>query len=368
MRKKTIEEFKKEVYDLVGSEYTVVGDYVNTVTPIGIVHNTCGTITYPCPNDFLRGTRCRYCSYKKRSLARKKPIEKLRKEIFDLVKDEYTLVDSNYTNNSSKLTFYHLSCKNKFKMTAGNFLSGQRCPYCYGTHKKSTTEFKSEVEKLVKKEYTLLSEYSSNKILVTMSHNICGSVYQVLPNAFLRGARCPNCFGNIKKTTEQFRNEVYNLEKNEYLVLDEYVNSKVPIKMKHKKCGTEFMVKPNHFLSGSRCPKCRSSKMEKKINTTLTELNVKFETQKKFPTCKYINELPFDFYINKNDKEFVIEYDGRFHFEPIFSTEDLKLQKIRDNIKTKFCIDNNIILLRIDYKDKDPINTLIKFLKTNNII
>lgn len=49
-----------------------------------------------------------------------------------------------------------------------------------------------------------------------------------------------------------------------------------------------------------------------------------------------------------------IEYDGEQHFKSIKwfgGDEALKNVKIRDNIKNKFCQDNNIKLIRISYMD-----------------
>jgi hypothetical protein len=68
--------------------------------------------------------------------------------------------------------------------------------------------------------------------------------------------------------------------------------------------------------------------------------------------CKYINVLPFDFYLPKYN--ICIEYDGEQHFEPLEFFGGIKAfdeLKKRDEIKTKFCRDNNIKLIRISYRD-----------------
>lgn len=43
-RKKNTETFKQEVYDLVGDEYEVVSEYINTDTYIEMKHCKCGTM------------------------------------------------------------------------------------------------------------------------------------------------------------------------------------------------------------------------------------------------------------------------------------------------------------------------------------
>lgn len=65
-RRKSHNEFCKEVYDLVGDEYTVLGEYINTTTPILMRHNKCidgGSFDYMCsPGNFLCGKRCPKCA------------------------------------------------------------------------------------------------------------------------------------------------------------------------------------------------------------------------------------------------------------------------------------------------------------------
>ena len=62
------------------------------------------------------------------------------------------------------------------------------------------------------------------------------------------------------------------------------------------------------------------------------------------------------------------EYDGLGHFEPInFGgkreeevIEIFKEGQIRDQIKNKYCKDNNITLIRIPYWDFDNIENILK--------
>jgi hypothetical protein len=66
----TTDEFKKEVFDLVGDEYTVLGDYQGDKVKIKMRHNKCNKEffmkpnAFKCPNSPLKdtGNRCPYCS------------------------------------------------------------------------------------------------------------------------------------------------------------------------------------------------------------------------------------------------------------------------------------------------------------------
>ena len=88
--------------------------------------------------------------------------------------------------------------------------------------RKTTDEFKKEIENLVGNEYSLLSEYISCHTKVKMLHSKCNNVYWVKPNDFQQGYRCSHCYGRQKRTNKEFRDEVFSLVGNEYSVLSEY--------------------------------------------------------------------------------------------------------------------------------------------------
>lgn len=64
----------------------------------------------------------------------------------------------------------------------------------------------------------------------------------------------------IKKTQEEFEKDVYNLTKGEYSVIGEYTLSRNKVKIRHEKCGNEYLVKANNFMNGKRCPKCNNKR------------------------------------------------------------------------------------------------------------
>ena len=62
---KTTEQFKKEIYERVQDEYTVLGDYKTNKTKIKMRHNICNYEWDVEPSSFLKGTRCPNCSHAK---------------------------------------------------------------------------------------------------------------------------------------------------------------------------------------------------------------------------------------------------------------------------------------------------------------
>nr|DAF79438.1 MAG TPA: restriction enzyme [Caudoviricetes sp.] len=110
-----------------------------------------------------------------------------------------------------------------------------------------------------------------------------------------------------------------------------------------------------------RCEQCSQvkSSLEYKVEKVLTELNLDFVYQKRFSDCRSDTTnypLPFDFYINKYN--FCIEVDGEQHFKVSKFGNETEEEAVcnyhrtqhYDNIKTNFCKERNIALLRIDYK------------------
>ena len=135
--------------------------------------------------------------------------------------------------------------------------------------RKTNDKFIKEVYGLVRDEYVFLDEYIKDNVKLLCKHNVCGHEYYVTPNAFLKGTRCPKCFGSTLRTNEEFQKEVYDLVGDEYLFLEEYINTNTKINCKHSKCNNEWSVAPNFFLNrGVRCPLCTIEMRAKKLKKT----------------------------------------------------------------------------------------------------
>lgn len=135
---------------------------------------------------------------------------------------------------------------------------------------------------------------------------------------------------------------------------------------KHRDKGVQEMSLTHFRNSQIPCSYCNISDGELRIRNYLDNHNIEYETEKIFPNCRYIKPLRFDFYLPKYN--LIIEYDGKQHFEPVVfwngqnADKQLELNQIRDNIKTQYCKDNKIDLLRITYKEYDSIEILLSFL------
>lgn len=339
------------------------------------------------PSSFLQGTRCPKCSHELGAKKQRKTQEQFEKELYKLYHNEYIVVGK-YVNSNTKILIRHnnKNCKyHEWLVYPYIILSGHGCPICnIGSSAKTTNEFKQEIYNLVNDEYTVLGNFKNVSTKIKMRYNCkkCNYYeYEVIPSSFFKGGRCPKCFGNIKKTTHQFQEEVYNLVNNEYILLDKYKGSKTKLKFRHIKCGEEFYMSPHDFLSGRRCPICNESKGERKINNYLTVHNIPFYSQYEFNGLIGLagKNLKFDFIIftdtSKNKLKYLIEYDGEFHYKPIknyknepikFAEERLRKQQEHDKRKNKYCEEHSIRLIRIPYWEFDNIESILENILINN--
>lgn len=110
------------------------------------------------------------------------------------------------------------------------------------------------------------------------------------------------------------------------------------------------------YLDFLGCETNRISFGERKIKEFLDNNKIKYFKEKKFKECKNIKELPFDFYLPEH--KICIEYDGELHFRSVELFGGLNLLnriKENDTIKDNWCINNEIKLIRISYKQKGKI-------------
>jgi uncharacterized protein YozE (UPF0346 family) len=360
---------------LVGNEHEVLGEYINSYTKILMRHNICNHEYKIRPDNFLIRKRCPLCYGKFQ-----KTHEQFCEEIFNITNNEYEILGQ-YINAKIKVKIKHKTCGDVWECLPGNILGGSRCPKCaierlIEINTVTHQEFTKRIYDLVGDEYTILSQYIGIHLKVLLQHNLCGYKWKVIPSSFYRGARCPKCAGNAPLNDELFREEIFLLYGEDYKVLGHYINANSPILMRHIVCGKEWNVRPCSLLyQFTQCPECQTtSKGEEKIRQYLKHKNINFKEQYKFNNCRDKRSLPFDFAIfNKNNElQYLIEYDGEQHYKSIemYGGYNTFIQlQIHDNIKTNYCLQNNISLIRIPYWDfKNIENILDIILDKLNII
>ena len=250
------------------------------------------------------------------------------------------------------------------------------CPKCARksqVEKQSKTheEFIQEFYKKNKnaKNIEILNKYINNKTSIKCRCKIDNYEWEVKTNALLsQNQGCPKCKNRKQSKRQTFTHDEFlekfkkqNINAKNIEILEEYKNNKIKIKCKCKIDNYIWYANPFNLLyDNSGCPKCSSSKGEKRIAEYLNSKNIQYKEQYRFKKCKFKYQLPFDFYIPSLNT--IIEYDGRQHYEIVdhFGGLDGFIDtKIRDTVKTIYCKKNNIKLIRIPYWNYDRIEEIL---------
>lgn len=276
---------------------------------------------------------------------------------------DYKLLSDEYIDNKTKLKMI-CPCGHEWECNFRNFKTGRRCRTCsYELRAKNQTlSYECVKEYIEMFDYKLLSkEYKNNhtKLLIQCNE---GHKFEMDFSSFKQGERCPKCKGvyryNYDEVKEYYNKFGYELISNEYNSANNLLIAKCPN-------GHLLECTFNSFKNGeTRCGICKDkvkSKGEDVIADILIKSNIAFLKEYNFKDCKGKRRtLPFDFYLPNYN--ICIEYDGTPHYKlGTFKNGllDLMNRKYLDDIKTKYCKDNNIELIRIPYWEKDNIEEIL---------
>lgn len=265
-----------------------------------------------------------------------------------------------YKNNRTRVDVMCNVCGKTFSPVAASLYMGHGCPYCAGTYGKTTEQFIDEMS-VKNPNVKILGKYRNSKSKIETLCLKCNYTWMPTPNTLLKGEGCPKCSGLMRKTQEEFVQEM--AEKHPTItVIGEYVNNRVKVKCFCNNCNTYFYNSPHAMLSnGNGCSNCTTSRGENRIKEWLNNNDVEYNFQYVFKECKDVRVLPFDFYIPSLNM--VIEYDGIQHFEPkdfFGGEESFNKLKEHDSIKSNYCMENNIRLLRIPYFQYEEIENILE--------
>ena len=286
--------------------------------------------------------------------------------------DKYIYDKVVYVNSRTKVI---ITCPKHgdFEQIPSSHIRGNGCYSCGKENQRLTTEVfvcRANVIHNSKYNYNKVDcNGSSGKVIIGCKTH---GEFEQRVDAHLRGQGCFRCEMDSRiLNNNTFIDKAISIHGNKYDysgVIYKHSKSKVIITCKEH---GKFKQVPYSHISGSGCPKCKQSKGEKEIQKILINKNIEFKTQHRFVDCRgKRHPLPFDFVVfSENDNiMFLLEYDGEQHFDVMRYDGDNKKRLIelqyRDNIKTKYCEDNDIPLLRIPYTKFHQIEKIIiEFMK-----
>lgn len=127
------------------------------------------------------------------------------------------------------------------------------CPNCYKNKLNfhDLESFKNYVKNTTNDEYIVTDKkYINSLAKIEIKHTKCNKIYLVRPNDFQQGYRCPYCsHGHTLKESSDFKKELKDLVGSEYILKSKYLGCDKYVTLLHNKCKKEFEVTPRNFLS-----------------------------------------------------------------------------------------------------------------------
>lgn len=258
-----------------------------------------------------------------------------------------------------------------FYSTPYNLLKGKcGCEVCRrekigNKNRKTKDEFIKQLMKINDK-IEIIGEYTNCKDKIQCRCQIHNEFFEITPDHLMGGETgCQSCI-DIKqhnaglKSHDTFLNQIKAINPN-LNILGRYDGSHVRIEVECLNCGNIWTPFAGSLVSGFGCPRCASSKGEKKIKTFLESYNITFTPQKTFKGLVGVGGklLSYDFYLP--DFNLLIEYQGQFHDGTVpFQTEgELLIQKEHDKRKATYAQLNHIKLLEIWYWDYNKVEEIL---------
>ncbi|HEY5587362.1 MAG TPA: hypothetical protein VIK86_00240 [Candidatus Paceibacterota bacterium] len=218
---------------------------------------------------------CRKCAMKESGKRRRKTHENFKKKVYNLVGDEYTVIGE-YIKSHDKLLMRHnsMNCNNnEYPVTPDKFLSGRRCPECYGNIKRTFNDIVNKM-KIVHPDIKVLSEFykiagdkdkrNTKFINCKCLNEGCDNEWSASEQSVISGCGCYKCgrIATSKKLRielDDVKSELAKTNKNIIILNENYKedeNCKSYLNMKCLICNNEWESTADNLRSGRGCPKC----------------------------------------------------------------------------------------------------------------
>lgn len=182
----SVQWFVKQLQQKYGNRYCVVGNYVDTKTPVKIRCTWCNTTWDPTPNNLLRGYGCPRCA------GRIVTQEDFEKRVRSKNNGQFTFLDS-YRGIDVKIRCRCNNCNYTWSLTPHDFYRIKGCPMCQTNHSYTTSEYRIKLFNIHGNEYSLVESYKPNRKL-KFRHNKCNHEFLARSADMLEiNTGCPYC-------------------------------------------------------------------------------------------------------------------------------------------------------------------------------
>lgn len=222
-KKKTQEQFEKDVFDKLGSDYELLSPYPGGHGKVLMRHKICDNTFYKNVHDIMsKKSGCPYCNGSKPALYNEE-------WVINHTPLPYRYI-SGYQGMSKKCKFYCVNCKIEFEQQPQKLINQHLygCNCC-STKKKTHEEFLEELGKECLQEYEIKSIYTSVDNPIEIKHLVCGYNFTITPYQFIHKHQkvyCPICY--YKKSKGEVKINLY-LNQNQIEYKKEHQFSNLPL-------------------------------------------------------------------------------------------------------------------------------------------
>lgn len=279
--------------------------------------------------------------------------------------------DYYFTNTKTKLDIICQHCDKTYQVLLCNFRTGSRCTACSDAKEISHTQKREKHIEYMKQvianyNFKLLNKdiYKEYKSQDTINLEVqCPNGHiktKSWADLYGKKFKCRQCANDKLKLTKEKIDKICD-DAGLKFISATYKNMHELVNLQCKECAYEFIttldsVKNKH----TGCLKCKSSYNEQVIENLLKDLVIlgiiqSYKKEFKIDKCRRKRLLPFDFMIIVDNIQALIEVDGEQHFDRTieFKTgvNNFDITQESDIIKTSYCYNNLIPLLRISYSE-----------------
>lgn len=276
--------------------------------------------------------------------------------------------------NSHSKYYFDCKCGHIFSSILKNINIGETwCPYCCNPGLKLCDDEncescfnKSFASHPKSKFWSPQNELSARSVLKNSGKKFifdcqCNHTFGTSPNDVSSGYWCPYCCFPPLRLCEDINcmqcyfNSFFSHPKSLFWSKQNELEPRFVFKNCHTPfifvCENKhiFSCQLNNISSGNTwCPFCKY-KTEAKLHKWLDDNYLSVEYQKKYPWCKKVNELPFDFVLE--DMKIIIELDGEQHFRQVAKWKSPEVTQKTDILKMKQALKHGYSVIRILQQD-----------------
>jgi len=155
-KRKTKEQFEKELKKIHCNKYELIGDYINAQKKVSIKCKICDNIWTVKPTHLISSkSQCPVCSNKKRSLDQRKSEHQFILDFNEIHNGKYSVIGT-YINVKTPIEIKCNKCNIIWKSIPNSLLMGNGCPHC------NQSKGEEDIENFLKKnKITYIYQYKN---------------------------------------------------------------------------------------------------------------------------------------------------------------------------------------------------------------